>query len=239
MQFLDLTLPSPAENIALDEALLLAAESGDGGDVLRFWEWPAPSVVLGSGGRLAEDADEAACNLEKVPILRRSSGGGTVLLGRGCLLYTLVLSYQRDPDLTDIRRSYRFILDRIAAALAEGAGPIEQAGISDLVFAGRKFSGTAQQRKRSFLLHHGTLLYDMDLSPIPRYLREPTRQPAYREGRPHLAFVGNLPLPREEIKQRMRCLWRAEDIVLAWPAAEVRRLVADKYDNPQWTRRRY
>ncbi len=238
MQFLDLTVPSLAENVALDEALLLAAESGDGGEILRFWEWPMPAVVLGSGTRLAEDVDESACMAEDVPILRRSSGGGTVLLGRGCLLYTLVLCYERDPALTDIRRSYRFILGRISVALAEGVGPIEQAGISDLVVAGRKFSGTAQQRKRSFLLHHGTLLYDMDLSLIPRYLREPPRQPDYRCGRTHLAFVGNLPQHCDEIKQRLRRLWNAEESRSSWPAAEVRQLVADKYANTQWTRRR-
>src|SRR5579885_3444321 len=108
MHFLDLTLPSPAENLALDEALLLAADSGDGGECLRFWEWPTPAVVLGSGARLADDVDEPACSADSVPILRRSSGGGTVLLNRGCLLYTLVLSYERDPALADIRQSYRF-----------------------------------------------------------------------------------------------------------------------------------
>jgi lipoate-protein ligase A len=238
MHFLDLTLPSPAENVALDEALLLAAESGAGGEVLRFWEWPAPLVVLGSGGRLADDVDEAACSADNVPIVRRSSGGGTVLLGRGCLLYTLVLSYQRDPALNDIRQSYRFILGRIAAALSEGVGPVEPAGISDLLFAGRKFSGTAQQRKRSFLLHHGTLLYDMDLSPLPRYLREPPRQPEYRGGRPHLAFVGNIPLGRDAIQQRLRRLWGADEARQTWPVVEAKQLVVDKYDNPQWTRRR-
>jgi lipoate-protein ligase A len=238
MDLLDLTLPTLAENVALDEALLLAAESGAGGEILRFWDWPAPAIVLGSGGRFADDVDEAACSADDVPIVRRASGGGTVLLGRGCLIYTLVVSYERDPELTDIRRSYRFILGRIASALAENVGPIEQAGISDLVLAGRKFSGTAQQRKRSYLLHHGTLLYDMDLTLIPRYLRDPPRQPEYRAGRPHLAFVTNLSLPREEIQQRLRHIWDADRARLTWPTAEVRQLVDEKYTNSQWTRRR-
>ncbi|HTU91423.1 MAG TPA: lipoate--protein ligase family protein [Gemmataceae bacterium] len=238
MDLLDLTLPSAAENIALDEALLLAAESGDGDEVLRFWEWPAAAVVLGSGGRIAEDVDEAACSADEVPVLRRSSGGGTVLLGRGCLLYSLVLSYERHPQLADIRGSYRYILGCIGAGLTDSVGPIEHAGISDLVCAGRKFSGTAQQRKRSFLLHHGTLLYDMDLSLIPCYLREPPRQPDYRGSRTHLAFVGNLSLHGDEIKQRLRRLWDANESRQTWPAEEVKRLVVDKYDNPHWTRRR-
>lgn len=238
MELLDLTLPTAAENLALDEALLLAAESGAGGEMLRLWEWPAPAVVLGSGGRLADDVDEDACAIDSVPLLRRASGGGTVLLGRGCLLYTLILSYSRDPALTDIRSSYRFILGRIALTLAEGTGAVEQAGVSDLVLAGRKFSGTAQQRKRSFLLHHGTLLYDFNLALIPRYLREPPRQPEYRAARSHRAFVCNLPLDGEEIKRRLGRIWRVEEPSFSWPADEVQRLVAEKYAKEMWTRRR-
>jgi lipoate-protein ligase A len=238
MDFLDLTLPTAAENLALDEALLLAAEGGDGGEVLRVWEWPTPAVVLGSGGRLAEDVNETACTADAVPILRRSSGGGTVLLGRGCLLYNLILNYERDPSLADIRSSYRFILGRIGQALAEGVGFIDPAGISDLTLAGRKFSGTSQQRKRSFLLHHGTLLYGFDLPLISRYLREPPRQPEYRAGRPHQAFVRNLPLHDFAIKERLRQAWDANALSFAWPVEEVWRLVVEKYTTLEWTRRR-
>src|SRR3954452_17786953 len=83
MRFLDLTLPGAAENLALDEALLLEAEAGRSGEVLRVWEWPRPAVVLGSGCKLAEDVWEEACAADGVPVLRRSTGGGTVLLGAG------------------------------------------------------------------------------------------------------------------------------------------------------------
>src|SRR2546430_4823585 len=99
MHFLDLTLPSAAENLALDEALLLEAEAGRGGEVLRLWEWPTPAVVLGSACVLRDDVDEDACTAGCVPILRRASGGGTVLLGRGCLCCSLVLSMESAPEL--------------------------------------------------------------------------------------------------------------------------------------------
>jgi lipoate-protein ligase A len=238
MRLLDVTLPTLVENLALDEALLLAADSGTGGEVLRFWRWPTPAVVLGSGGKLAEDVCENACLSDAVPIARRSSGGGTVLLGRGCLIYTLVLSYQRDPELAEIRSSYRFILGRIAEALADGVGPIGQAGVSDLILSGRKFSGTAQQRKRGFLLHHGTLLYDFDLPSIPRYLHEPPLQPEYRAGRGHLDFVCNLPLEAADIERRLRTVWEADEPLSTWPAETASQLVAAKYGNPTWTKRR-
>src|SRR5438874_3026372 len=148
MEYLDLTLPSVAENLALDEALLLRAEAGEGDEVLRFWEWHSPAVILGAGGRLAEDVDEVACHVDQVPILRRSSGGGTVLLGPGCLCYSLVLSYNRAPELAEIRPSYFYILGRIRDALSDLSPGIKCAGSSDLVAGARKFSGNSQQRKR-------------------------------------------------------------------------------------------
>src|SRR6266849_10384945 len=117
MRYLDRTLPSAAENLALDEALLLEAEAGAGGEVLRLWEWPHPAVVLGSGCRIADDVDEGTCAADGVPLLRRSSGGGTVLLGHGCLLYSLVLRFDRHPALSEIRPSYRYILGEVLEAL--------------------------------------------------------------------------------------------------------------------------
>src|SRR5262249_21065633 len=151
-----------------------------GGEVLRLWEWPTPAVILGAGGRLAEDADEAACRADGVPILRRSSGGGTVLLTSGCLCFSLVLRFDRHPALAEIPTSYVYILDRTLEALAGLLPGAERAGTSDLAAGGRKFSGNAQQRKRMHLLHHGTLLYGFDLSLVGRYLRLPARQPDYR-----------------------------------------------------------
>jgi lipoate-protein ligase A len=237
MRFLDLTLATPAADLALDEALLLRAEAGAGGEVLRVWERPAPAVVLGAGGRLADDVDEAACRADGVPILRRASGGGTVLLGAGCLLYTLVLRYDRAPELSAIRSSYAYILTRVGDALL-GEGAAEPAGISDLAVAGRKFSGNAQQRKRDHLLHHGTLLYAFDLARVGRYLLPPPRQPEYRAGRAHADFLRNLDLTACEVKRRLRAAWRADDDETAWPEDEVRRLAAEKYTSDEWTRRR-
>jgi lipoate-protein ligase A len=238
MDFLDLTLPTAATNLALDEALLLEAEAGNRGEVLRLWELPRPTVVLGAGCVLGEDVDEAACAADGVPVRRRSSGGGTVLLGAGCLLYTLVLSFERSPRLGEIRPSYQYILGRLAEALDDLVPGIEPAGISDLAAAGRKFSGNAQQRKRRYLLHHGTLLYNFDLPLIGRYLRQPRRQPDYRGSRDHAAFVMNLPCSGEELRRRLRDSWQANTVDARPLPERVYTLCAEKHGNPAWIRHR-
>jgi lipoate-protein ligase A len=235
MRFLDLTLPDPAANLALDEALLLDAELVGLGEVLRLWHWPAPVVVLGSACKLADDVDEAACLADGVPILRRSSGGGTVLWGKGCLLFSLILSYERAPELAQIGSSYRYILGRVAEAL--GLDGVRQAGVSDLAIGDRKFSGNAQQRKRGFLLHHGSLLYDFDVTLVGRYLRTPLRQPEYRAQRAHDNFLCKVPLTAKQMSQRLRTAWGADDEQTTWPEEAVRRLCAEKYTRDEWTRR--
>jgi lipoate-protein ligase A len=235
VNFLDLTLPSPAENLALDEALLLDAEV-NGGEVLRLWELPTLAGVLGSGGVLADEVRVAACEADGVPLLRRSSGGGTVLLGPGCLCFSLVLNYDRHPALGDISASYRYILDAILDALRLPGASRE--GISDLAVEGRKFSGNAQQRKRHHLLHHGTLLYGFDIGRVGRYLTLPPRRPEYRAGREHGDFVTNVPLSRSELAARLFGGWGASSALGAWPVAAVARLVAEKYALDSWARRR-
>jgi lipoate-protein ligase A len=238
MDWLDLTLPTLAENLALDEALLLDAESGRGGEVLRVWEWPAYAVVLGAGGKVANDVDTAACAADGVPLARRSSGGGTVLLGPGCLLYSLVLRYDHAPELREIGPAHRWVLGRMVEALTPLVSGITLAGYSDLTAGGRKFSGNSQQRKRDHLLYHGTLLYDFDVPLLGRYLREPPKQPGYRAQRQHGDFVRNLPVGAAELRERLRMEWGAQPIGRAIPSAEVCRLVAEKYGQAEWVYRR-
>ena len=236
MHFLDLTLPTPEENLALDEALLLDAEDGIGGEVLRLWEAHRLAVVLGSGGKLSEDVDDDACRADGVPILRRSSGGGTVLLGKGCLCFSVVLAFGRDPVLEDLHGSYAYILRRVIDALPEPG--VELVGICDLALGGKKFSGNAQQRKRHHLLHHGTILYGFDLSLIPRYLREPPRRPDYRGSREHDAFICNLAASRAALVAASRQAWEPLTATTDWPRDRVARLVRERYARAEWSRRR-
>ena len=73
MRHLDLTITSPAENLACDEALLDWCESGDGVECLRFWESPEPFVVVGYANKVETEVNVAACEARKIPILADST----------------------------------------------------------------------------------------------------------------------------------------------------------------------
>jgi lipoate-protein ligase A len=241
MRLLDLTLASPARNLALDEALLEAAEAGEGPETLRFWESVVPFVVLGYGNRAAAEVDLAACAAAAVPVLRRCSGGGTVVQGPGCLNYALVLRCDR-PGLQSIPGANRVTMETHRAAVQPLlAGRVAVQGHTDLTLDGRKFSGNAQRRRRAFLLFHGTFLLNFDLPQISRLLHRPTHQPAYRAGRSHAEFLVNLNVRADLLKAALAAAWQLNPPPAGTPeclddllAARVARLVAEKYARPEW-----
>lgn len=186
------------QQIARDMALLHAGE-----EVLRFWE-PVDqvAVVLGRGNLREEWVNVEACDADGVPILRRESGGGAVVLAPGCLNYSLVFSLERRPAWREVSRSFADILQCMADALM-----LEFREPCDLALRERKVSGSAQRRTPTALLHHGTFLHEFDPALAERYLLQPKRQPQYRKGRNHADFLANVELPPQEIGSRVAQAW--------------------------------
>jgi lipoate---protein ligase len=237
MRWLDLTLPTPAENLALDEALLEDAEAAAGAtETLRVWEPAAALVVVGRSSRVEREVHADVCRELGVPVFRRVSGGAAVLSGPGCLMYALVLSCQL-RGMRAVDHIHQFVLDKLATALRPLAPAIARRGISDLAIEGRKCSGNSVRLKHNHLLYHGTLLYAFPLELVHRCLPLPPRQPAYRSGRPHADFLTNLPAPAEAIRAALATAWEAHEPLAEWPQERTARLAAGKYSLPQWNDR--
>jgi len=234
---LDLTLPTPAGNLACDEARLRACDQG-GAEVLRFWEPTDPFVVVGYANRVATEVRLDVCAHLGIPVLRRTSGGGTVVQMPGCLNYALVLRPESDPWRTGIGASNRHIPERLAAAFEPLVGaPVRPRGETDLVLGVRKFAGNAQRRLQRAFLFHGCILLRADLGWIERLLPMPSREPAYRAGRPHREFVVNLEIPVPAVKAAIRAAWGAESPLESWPRTEIQSLLREKYEDPRWNQK--
>lgn len=238
MHLLDLNLPTPQENLALDEALLdTAEETTEPAEVLRYWESARPLVVLGRSSKAAEEANLEACRADGVPVLRRCSGGAAIVAGPGCLMYAVVLSYELHPELRALDLAHRFVLSRLREALLPLASDVQFRGTSDLAVGDYKFSGNSLRCKRNHLLYHGTLLYDFDLTLLGKYLGTAPRQPAYRKGRTHCQFVMNIPLTAAEMKQAIGATFGVSQLLTNWPQEMVGELVRERYSADSWNLR--
>ena len=235
MKIIDFSFPTPEENLACDEALLDLCENGLDGELLRFWEPSSYFVVLGYSSRAEREVRLDYCAGEGLPILRRTTGGGTVLQGPGCLNFSVILRIEKRPEIASITRANQFIMTRHKQALEPLLGSaLEVRGITDLAIGRLKFSGNAQRRKRHHLLFHGSFLLDFNLDLIEEVLHIPARQPAYRENRTHKKFLTNLHLPPAPIKEALRQCWLAEGPFGDLPLNAIGQLVAEKYSAASW-----
>jgi lipoate-protein ligase A len=237
-RWLDCCLPTVEENLALDEALLeLAHEGASPMNCVRTWMAAEPAVVLGSSSRCAEEVDFEACRRHGVRVVRRPSGGATVVLGPGCLMWSVIEHHPQGPP--PIEAIHAAMLEPLAAALNEALSRTQQPegkrvarrGTSDLALVGAgeaapaalasesvaaaestadlKVSGNALRVRRHGVLYHGTLLDSFDLDLVGRVLRHPPREPDYRGQRPHGAFLANLGLGRATLEAAVRAAFGA------------------------------
>lgn len=231
MKILDLSFERPEENLACDEALLELCEEGVEAEILRFWESARPFVVLGYSNRPESEADLGFCRSNGIPVLRRASGGGTVLQGPGCLNYSLVLKI--DPSYhKSISETNRAVMTRNRLAIQTLLNKeVTVEGHTDLAVGGLKFSGNAQRRKRTHLLFHGTMLLNFDVALMAKALLFPPLPPGYRGRRAHEDFVTNLGLSSEAVKEALAREWDAS-LPLDPPLERVRRLAAERDEKP-------
>jgi lipoate-protein ligase A len=235
MKCIDLTFPTPEQNLACDEALLHWCEERFKNEILRFWESRHYFAVLGYTRKVKLEVDLPSCQTHHIPVLRRCTGGGTVLQGPGCLNYSLILKVQDRAQLKGIAETNTFIMKSLKTALKPLVDPeIEIKGVSDLALGALKFSGNAQYRRRDFLLFHGTLLLGFDISLVEKFLSIPVKQPSYRQNRSHERFLTNLNLPEGVIKRTLQKSWSATEELKDIPFDSIESLVQKRYAKDEW-----
>lgn len=233
LRLLDLSYASPAENLACDEALLEELEAGHGEPTLRFWESPVPFVVVGYSNAIGTEVNRFECDQRGIPILRRSSGGGTVVQGPGCLNYNLTLPIA--DNTAGITETNCFVMRRNRDAMRDLlARNVEIEGHTDLAIDGVKFSGNAQRRKSRALMFHGCFLLHFELQLIEALLAHPSKEPSYRSRRSHGEFLLNLGVTIETVKGAIASAWCANESRVAPNAARINALVTDRFANPSW-----
>lgn len=233
MFLLDLSFARPEANLAADEALLNLCEAEPNQEILRVWTTAKPFVVVGYGNRVATEVRLERCRSAAVPVLRRCTGGGTVLQAEGCFNYTLVLNSQNHPATATIPGTNEYMMTRQARALRRLLGSaVRVRGMTDLALNDFKFSGNAQRRRKSAILFHGCFLLAMDLNLVEEFLPLPTQRPEYRGDRSHMDFLKNIEVPEAEVRKVLMEEWSALEHFSG--DLEVEELVAEKYSRDEW-----
>jgi lipoate---protein ligase len=165
-------------------------EYWNGPILFRFFETMRPVVVLSSSNKANRESFEERCQESDVPILQRKGGGGTVVLGPGCLILTLAFYakelYANQKYFEKVNQLWIEALDTC------GVSGLCTRGISDIAKGDQKIAGTSVFRRRHLFVYQGSLLVKPDFQAIEKLLQHPSREPDYRQGRSHRAFLTSL-----------------------------------------------
>ena len=162
-----------AWNLALEEALFLRAKQdllkGKAVQpIVKLYSFPKPTVVLGYMQKISE-IDYNYCKENKVDVTMRTTGGGSVYLGKDDLQYSLLLPVDYSKEILK-----QINTDIVHASQDVGFSPdlVMKTGHPVVRLKGKGFVFDAQRRFKNLLLHHGTTLIDnSDYEHMPHALR--------------------------------------------------------------------
>ncbi|MBI9034816.1 MAG: lipoate--protein ligase [Bacteroidales bacterium] len=150
------TQNNPYFNIAAEEYALKAFDQ----DIFMLWI-NEPSIIIGKHQNALAEINHRFVTENKIPVIRRISGGGTVFHDLGNLNFTFIKSGEKGK-LVDFEK-YTAPIVKILNDLGINA---RFEGKNGLQVNGLKISGNAEHVFRNRVLHHGTLLFDSHLADL-------------------------------------------------------------------------
>jgi lipoate-protein ligase A len=192
---------SPAENMAIDEAVLTAHSEEKSPPTVRFYGWNPATLSIGYFQK-AQEVDMEAVKSEGIGFVRRPTGGRAVLHDRE-LTYSIIVSETYPGIPRNVTDAYRVLsegllqgfrglgldAEMVQLASEEEKEKYSSAGSSacfdspswyELVVEGRKIAGSAQVRQKDVVLQHGSILLDMDTDQLFRLLKFSSEKVAER-----------------------------------------------------------
>ena len=155
MRYLINKSTNPYFNLALDEYAMKHINLDE--DFFFLWR-NDPAVIIGKNQNTAEEINQKYIDEHGVKVARRVSGGGAVYHDLGNLNFTFIINVD-DPGKVNYKKYVQPIID----ALKEMGIEAEASGRNDILVDGLKISGNAQRMANGKLMHHGTLLYDVNI----------------------------------------------------------------------------
>lgn len=162
MRYLKNPSTNPYFNLALDEYAMKHINCEE--DFFFLWQ-NEPAVIIGKNQNTVEEINQKFIDDNKIKVARRVSGGGAVYHDFGNLNFTFVINVD-DPGKVNYKKYVQPIID----ALASMGINAEASGRNDILIDGLKISGNAQRMANGKLMHHGTLLFDVNIEDMVQAL---------------------------------------------------------------------
>lgn len=157
---------------AADEALITLRTQDLIPNTLHFYRRNQPTISIGRSRRLDHDINLPYCQQHHIPLIRRTTGGGTIYTDPGCLIYSLVFDHTDIAATTSID-IFSTICTHIVKALQELNINASYKPPNDIHLSGKKISGSGILKKNQRILVHGTLLHSTDLTTMRHALKQP------------------------------------------------------------------
>ncbi len=159
---LDLATTDPAFNLAAEEYVFSSLPRDRA--YVMLWQNDR-AVIIGKYQNTAAEVNGAAVEARGIRVVRRLSGGGAVYHDLGNLNFTVITDAQPGG-----RVDLALFCRPVVRTLARFGVAAEISGRNDVTAGGRKFSGNAQYLRDGRVMHHGTILFDSDLSAVQEAL---------------------------------------------------------------------
>lgn len=162
MRYLINKSTNPYFNLALDEYAMKHLDVDD--DIFFLWQ-NKPAVIIGKNQTALEEINTKFIEERGVVVARRVSGGGAVYHDYGNLNFTFIINVD-DPGKVNYSKYVQPIIDALAAMGIHA----ESSGRNDILVDGLKISGNAQRYANGKLMHHGTIMFDVNIEDMVQAL---------------------------------------------------------------------
>jgi lipoate---protein ligase len=162
MYCINLESNDPFFNLAIEEFLLKNSKE----EYLILYV-NSPSVIIGKHQTGHREVNTRYVTENKIPVIRRISGGGTVYHDHGNLNFSFIRQCETGKQV-DFVKYTKPVIDFLKYMDIDA----KFEGKNDLKIDGLKISGNAEHVHRNRVLHHGTLLYDTSLDSLRNSIRK-------------------------------------------------------------------
>ncbi len=158
LNYLDLTTTDPAYNLAAEQYVFDSLPRDRA--YLMLWQ-NDNAIIIGKHQNTLAEINESYVREHGIRVVRRLSGGGAVYHDLGNLNFTFI------TDAGDTAKlDFRAFCLPIVRTLRDLGVDAEINGRNDITIDGKKFSGNSQYLREGRVMHHGTILFDSDLSVV-------------------------------------------------------------------------